>query len=157
MFEKYEKKQKRIEYRLNRYFRKGKPFGEWRFPLMVLTMSSFIFILITAAFGVRFNSLTGQPEFEMDWSKYIDPDTKAYDPWVYDPMAQYIQNNRYMIFVTFLGMYYGGICIFTIYWFKYQKWKWLNIPIEERYEEKVVKLKTPNNSLYRVEMMERRK
>ena len=138
-------------------FLKSKPYGEWRLPLMIITMSSFIFILITTMFGVTINGLTGELTMEMDWSQYIDEDTGAYDPWVYDPFAVWMQNNRLPVFLWFITCFYACIAIFTYYWFQYNKWKWKNIPIKERYEEKTYRIKIPNNKLYQIEIMNRRK
>ena len=124
---------------------------------MVITMSSVIFILVTAGFGVRIHRNSGILTTEYDWSQYIDNKTGAFDPSAYDPMDQWMSKNNWMIFVSFVGFYYASIIGFTYYWFQYNKWKWNNIPTNERFEEKIVKLKIPDNALYRVEMLNRRK
>ena len=126
------------------------PFGEWRLPLMVITMSSFIFILITAAFGVTINMKTGEVAMDMDWTPYIDKDTGAYDPWVYDPTAVWMSQNRTLIYITMFGMYMFCIAVFTYCWFEYNKWKWKNIPVEERKVIKYIKVKEPDNWLWKI-------
>jgi len=135
----------------------SKPYGEWRLPIMVITMSSMVFILITAMFGVTINSQTGELTLEMDWSEWIDEETGLYDPWVYDPYSVWVQNNRLLVFVVTMGMYYVCIGFFIYCWFGYNKWKWQNIPVKERYVEKYYKVKIPNNMLYHIEMLKRRK
>lgn len=123
--------EKRIKKKLMSFF-KTKPYAEWRLPIMLLICSSMIFILITAGFGVRINSLTGEPVYEMDWSKYIDEETGVYDPWVYDPFAVWMQGGgKWVVFFSFIAGFYTALICFFYFWFKYMKWKWKNIPKKE--------------------------
>ena len=126
-------------------YEKKKPFGEWRLPIMVLTLSSLIFILLTAAFGVTINSSTRKLDFHMGIQ-----DT---DPFETDPMQQYPD----WIYACMVFGYYSCVGIFIYCWYDYNKWKWNNIPKKERIEYKTVRIKIPDNSLYRVEMLNKKK
>ena len=124
--------EKRLKKKLMSFF-KTKPYAEWRLPIMLLMVSSMVFILITAGFGVQINTMTGELMYEMDWSKYIDEETGAYDPWVYDPFAVWMQGNgKWVVFFSFIGGFYTALIGFFYFWFKYMRWKWKNIPQEER-------------------------
>ena len=145
--------QKRLVHRIKD--KKQPPFGEWRLPVMILIVSSFVFILITSGVGVGINRNTGQLSIEMDWSQYIDDDG-LYDPWVYDPFQAWISENKLLVICWMILLFYASICIFFYYWFEYMKWKWKRIPIEERKQIKYYKVKLPDNDLYMVELLKRR-
>lgn len=102
------------------------PFGEVRIPVMLLTISSLVFTLITAMFGVGINRFTGAVEF-MELSNW----NVAY----INPMDQY---PPYIWIVLVIGYYIA--MVFLVYlWFDYCRWKWLHIPVEFRIEKKKIR------------------
>lgn len=128
-----------IKKKLNRLIWKQEaPFGEIRIPIMLITVSSFIFILITLGFGASIDTHTGQPVWEIDWNQYFDEETGLYDPWVVSPMDRFLINNSAKVFAMIWFGYCGMICILILAWFQYMKWKWEHIPIEEKVVSKIV-------------------
>lgn len=107
------------------------PFGEVRIPVMLLTISSLIFTLITAMFGIGYNRNTMQLEF-FDLSHW-DPITSN----IINPMQQY----PWFCWIAFYVGYYFLLMAIVYLWFDYCRWKWLNIPIEFRIEHKKIKEK----------------
>lgn len=103
-----------------------KPFGEWRIPIAVLVFSSLIFISVTLLFGIEINRFTGETVYQIEF------DDGMKDPWVYDPMTEVW--GSFWRYWCILG-YFCSLGIFSLFWFEYEKWKWLNIPKKERYEE----------------------
>lgn len=99
------------------------PYGEWRLPIMIITMSGFIFIVIITGFGLQIDGRTGEPVILIDWSQYIDEDTGYYDPWIYDPYNAWISQNRTLFISWFSVLYFATICLFCHEWFRYMRWK----------------------------------
>ena len=130
--------QKRISKRVHK-IGKTPPYGEWRFPIMLITISGFIFILIITGTNMQVDSRTGELVISMDWSQYIEDDTGLYDPWVYDPFQAWTSQNRLLVICWMMTLYFATIAIFVCYWFKYMKWKWENVPVKEKYIEKKYK------------------
>lgn len=123
--------------RKNTDWEKKKPWAEWRFPLMLVTTSSVIFVLLVSAFGVTIHSQTGEVTMYMDWSQYYDEKTGLYDPWVYNPMTVWIQDNRLPVFISFIAGFYFVMTAVIYCWFDYMKWKWEKIPVEYKTQIKV--------------------
>ncbi|GAI07487.1 unnamed protein product [marine sediment metagenome] len=122
-----------IKRKLNRLIWKQEaPFGEIRYPIMLITCSSFVFIIITLGFGASIDTHTGQPVWEIDWNQYFDEETGLYDPWVVSPMDQFMINNRPTIFAMLWFGYCGMICVLVLGWFQYMKWRWEHIPVEKQ-------------------------
>ena len=122
---------------------------------MLVAVSGMVFILLTALFGVTVNTMTGQVDFSFepvsDWSNPM-VNKPSETTFKVNPAKQYPD----WIFMAMIVGYFISVGIFTVGWLDYCKWKWSNIPIKERYEEKIVRTKFPNNTLYKIEMMERR-
>lgn len=137
--EKLRQKEIIIKKKLNRIIWKEEaPFGEIRLPIMMLTVSSFVFIILTLGFGASINTQTGQPVWEIDWDQYFDDETGLYDPWVVSPMDQFMGKNKELVFATMYLGYCGILSVICIGWFQYMKWRWEHIPIEERVIHKPV-------------------
>jgi phosphate/sulfate permease len=112
--EKILNKQKEISKRLKRTtVGSEKPFGELRYPAMILAVSSLIFTLLTFSFGIGYNRTTMQAEFFFA----IDP-----SPDLINPMQQFPD---YCWVIMFIG-YYIAIIILIYIWFEYCKWRWLH-------------------------------
>jgi hypothetical protein len=122
---------------------------------MMVAISGMVFILLTALFGVTVNTMTGQVDFSFepgsDWSNPM-VDKPSETTFKVNPAKQYPD----WIFLSMILGYFISVGLLCQGWFSYQKWRWLNIPVKERYEEKIIKTKIPNNTLYKIEMMERR-
>lgn len=108
-----------------------RPFGEWRIPVMLVCVSSLVFVMLTAMFGISINRGTGELAYNMDGIQNV-PD----DPWS-NPMTQYPD---YCYIVMIFG-YYVTIGFMIVGWYDYCKWKWNNIPVEMRYEEKEMQVR----------------
>jgi len=123
---------------------------------MLVTVSGMVFILLTAYFGVTIDTRTGKVDFTFepgsDWSNPM-VDKPSEDTFKVNPAKQYPD----WIFLSMILGYFIAVGMMCCGWFSYCRWKWEKIPIKERYEEKIVKVKYPNNTLYRIEMMNRRK
>ena len=127
-------KQKTIKRKLNRLIWKQEaPFGEIRLPIMMLTVSSFVFIIITLGFGASIDMQTGQPIWEIDWDQYFDDETGNYDPWVVSPMDQFMGNNKELVFAMMYFGYCGILSVICIGWFQYMKWRWEHIPVKDKF------------------------
>jgi len=109
---------------IRQYFNPSeKPFREYQYPAMFLSISALIFILIVTGFGVKIDVRTGQTIFEMNWSQCIGKDG-TFDSWVYSPYYSWVSRNRELVIGMFMAGFYGTL-IFTIYiYFEYLKWKW---------------------------------
>jgi len=125
-------------------FLAGTPFAEWRIPVMILTMSGVIFILITAMFGVSIDRSTGGVEYYLgpgdDWnSPFVDNDGDiamySDDRGDNNPMRQYPD---WIYFMMVIG-YFTAIIFFTHFWFEYMKWRWKHVPEEIRFVDKRIK------------------
>ena len=101
-----------------------RPFSEWRMPVMIVSLSSLFFVLLTAMFGITINRNTGALGYNMEGIQYL-----GIDPWV-NPMGQFPE---WCYFAMIIG-YYIAIGMFIWIWFDYCKWKWNNIPKELRHE-----------------------
>jgi hypothetical protein len=139
--EKLRKQEITIKRKLKRLvFKEEAPFGEIRYPLMLITISSVFFVLITAGFGVAIDTRDGGTIFSFDTDQYFNEDDGALqDPWMNRPMEQFINKNATMVFLIMYMGYCFMLCFLVYIWFEYCKWKWEHIPIEKKYME--VKLK----------------
>lgn len=121
-----------------------RPYGEWRLPVMIILVSSIVFVLITSMFGVRIDIRTGETLYRMEPNGMMG---KEVDPWLPNPMEQYPE----WIFIPMVLGYYACVGGFVCMWFDYCRWKWERIPIAERVEEKIVRVKVPDNWRYIIE------
>ena len=103
-----------------------RPFSEWRIPVMIVSVSSVFFVLLTALFGIEINRNTGEMIYNFEGIRNI-----PLDPWL-NPMMQFPE---WCYFAMIIG-YYIAVVMLIVLWFDYCKWKWENIPIEIRYEIK---------------------
>lgn len=121
---------------IKKYFRPSeKPFREYQYPAMFMSVSALVFILIVTAFGVKIDVRTGQTIFEMNWSQYVQEDG-LFDPWVYSPYWSWVSRHREIIIGFFMAGFYGTLISTIYFYFEYLKWKWQNLLIEEEKEEK---------------------
>lgn len=115
------------------------PFGEIRYPIMFLTLSGVVFILITAMFGISVDTRTGEVTYYLspgsDWKNpFFDQngDIAMYsERGESNPMRQFPD---WIYFIMVIG-YYISICFLIHIWFDYCKWKWEHIPIEKKKRE----------------------
>lgn len=153
MFERAWKLQNRIEKSLSR--RKYKrPFAEWRLPVQICLVSSVIFVLFTAMFGISINTQTGMPEYYLapgdDWENPIvdnDGDLAMYsERGGNNPMRQFPD----WIYLAMVIGYYVTVGFFIWGYFEYCKWKWDRIPLVLRYEKREPKeVKQQKTSFYK--------
>lgn len=92
-----------------------KPFGEIRYPAMILAVSSLAFTVITFAFGIGINRLTLEPEFFF----LMDPTP---DIQLINPMQQFPD---FCFIMTFIG-YYIAVAMLCYFWLEYCKFKWIH-------------------------------
>lgn len=141
--DKYHKKDIEIKKRLKRIiFKEEAPFGEIRYPIMFLTISGVVFILITAMFGISVDTRTGEPTYHLtpgsDWKNpFFDQngDIAMYsEREESNPMRQFPD----WIYLALILGYYTSICFLIWLWFDYCKWKWEHIPVELKKREKKI-------------------
>lgn len=112
------------------YYEKKKPINEFYIPLIALTFSGIIFASLTLGFGIYINRFTG----EVSWEYDINNPHSEYDYLYINPLSQF--GERWQVgALVIIGYYIGISCLIYLY-FDYLKWKWKNIPIMYRYEEK---------------------
>jgi len=134
--EKILNKQITIKKKLKRLiYKEDAPFGEIRYPVMIITVSGVIFVLITAGFGITIDTRDGSAIFDYDFGQYFDEEGAIRDPWTHRPMDQFIQENGTIIFLLMYMGYCIMLCFLIYFWFEYCKWKWEHIPIEKRKRE----------------------
>jgi hypothetical protein len=104
-----------------------KPYIEWRLPVMLLTVSGVIFILLTAMFGVGVNKFTGAIEYHMspgdDWAQPM-----INKEWEDDNIANAMQQFPGWLFWVMILGYYLAFAFMIYCYFQYLKWRWCNIP-----------------------------
>lgn len=136
----------KIQYRIELFIRKRKekflsdvPNQEWKLPCMVMAVSGFVFILLTAMFGVTYNTMTGEASFHLapgdDWSNPVVGKPGENTRTAVNPMSQY----PWFCFLAMILGYFICIGMFTIAWLRYCKWRWMNVPEVLRYRERYVK------------------
>lgn len=118
-----------IKKRLKRIFYKEEaPFGELRYPIMLLTISSVIFILLTAMFGVSIDTRDGTVEYHLTpghyWSQPFTHKEWENERGIANAMYQY---PGWIYFVMIIG-YYMTIALLFYFWLEYCKWKWEHTP-----------------------------
>jgi hypothetical protein len=124
--------------RLRNKWLSDKPWAEWRLPIMLLTVSGVVFILITALFGVSININTkeivmhlspgddwSQPMINKDWEDYNHANPMQQFPW-------------WLYFVMVMG-YFSCFCFFTYAWFRYMRWRWKMVPEFIAYHKQKIK------------------
>lgn len=107
-------------------FKDEQPYGEIRIPAMILGTSGLVFTLLTTMYGVGINQYTREVEFFY----LMDP-----SPDIINPMQQFPWYGEYLMFIS----YYVAIIFLIYFWFEYQKWRWMNIPVA--YRVKTIEIK----------------
>lgn len=94
----------------------------WRLPIMIVTVSSFVFICLTAAFGITVNKNTEEVNFGMDpGDDWMHPMTgKSFeDKDNINPMRQFPD---WIFFAMILG-YFIAVGILCYGWWGYMKYR----------------------------------
>lgn len=94
----------------------------WRLPIMIVTISGVVFILLTAAFGITVNKNTGEVGYTFgvgdDWTTpMINKSIEDKDN--VNPMKQFPD---WIFFAMILG-YFVSIGILCWAWFEYMKYR----------------------------------
>jgi len=133
----------RLQHRIEKFIIKKKkkflsdvPAQEWKLPVMLLTVSGIIFIMITAMFGVGINRSTGNVEYHMspgdDWSQpMINKD------WEDNHTANAMQQFPGWLYWCMVMGYYFVFGAFIYKWMDYIKWRWKNVPEYMQYHSRL--------------------
>ena len=151
-------KVERMLVRRKKKFLEDKPALEWRLPVMILTVSGMVFILLTAMFGVTVDTRTGDVRFDLqpgsDWSNPL-VDKPMEDEGHGNPMDQY----PWFCWLAMILGYFICAGMFCYFWFEYMKWRWMHVPEEIRFTTKKVrygKILYPMNGRSKEEVYVRR-
>jgi len=122
---------------------------------MIVTVSGMVFILLTASFGVTIDFRDGSTRFD------LEPGSDWSNPTINKPSEDYFNVNPMRqfpdwIYLSMVIGYFISVGILCHSWFRYCQWKWEHIPVIERFDEKKVKIKVPDNALYRIELNRRK-
>lgn len=95
---------------------------EWRLPIMLISVSGMIFILLTALFGVTVDTRSGTVDWSLepgsDWSNPVVGKSNE-DQGHVNPMTQY----PWFCFLAMILGYFIAIGIFIYFWFEYMKFR----------------------------------
>lgn len=93
---------------------------EWKLPIILIASSGFVFILITAMFGITIDTRTGEVDWIMEpGSDWMNPviDKSIEDDRHVNPMTQY----PWFCFLAMILGYFMDIGIFIYFWFAYME------------------------------------
>jgi 4-amino-4-deoxy-L-arabinose transferase-like glycosyltransferase len=95
---------------------------EWRLPIMLISISGVVFILLTALFGITVDTRSGTVDWSLepgsDWSNPVIGKSNE-DRGHVNPMTQY----PWFCFLAMILGYFISLGMFIYIWFGYMKWR----------------------------------